>query len=114
METAGSTQRMPAPMAISIHRTVNFRNKNRTNPAPIKNIPKSAVIIILIQTLLQCRCSYFMKPENPIKATDIKPELAKSIGVPLRNDGTGLVLILRRIPARSNIASRKLIDTPRE
>jgi hypothetical protein len=55
---------------------------------------------------------YFTSPEKPIKAMERRQDVIKSIGVPLRKAGTGLVLILLRIPANSSMERRKPRATP--
>jgi len=64
-----------------------------------KPIVKRIVISISIS-------SYFISPVKPINAIPIKDVAIKSIGVPCKNFGTGLVFIRSLMPARRIIAKR--------
>jgi hypothetical protein len=57
--------------------------------------------------------SYLTKPEKPIKAIERRQAHTNSMGVPFKKAGTGLVLILLRIPARSRSETRKPRATPK-
>jgi hypothetical protein len=56
--------------------------------------------------------SYFTRPEKPIKAIESRHDDTNRIGVPCMKAGIGLVLSLRRMPAKSSIERRKPSATP--